>query len=362
MHYGDEIGMGDNVFLGDRNGVRTPMQWSPDRNAGYSRANPQRLILPVIIDPEYHYESLNVEAQQGNRTRSLVDQADDRAAQALPGLRPRDHRVPLAREPQGARLRPPARGPDGAGGSEPLPLHPVRGADLRQFKGRVPVELIGRTKFPQIGELPYLLTLGEHAFYWFSLDEPRTGAVDAKEASYQPPALDTGSSWEEGFTPAERAALESVLPGWLEGRRWLRAHGREISQVRILDVIPFDSIRVAVLDVEFSQGEPEQYVLPLALESGEKPAPPQAVIATVRRAGGSQAALVDALSDPAASAALLEAIRTGTRSKGRPGRSPERHAGLPQGEPRPYKQEHHAASVQYGDALLLKFYRAWAKA
>src|SRR5881628_331907 len=66
LYYGDEIGMGDNVFLGDRNGVRTPMQWSPDRNAGYSRANPQRLILPVIIDPEYHYESLNVEAQQGN--------------------------------------------------------------------------------------------------------------------------------------------------------------------------------------------------------------------------------------------------------------------------------------------------------
>ncbi|HEY4731245.1 MAG TPA: phosphotransferase [Myxococcales bacterium] len=149
-----------------------------------------------------------------------------------------------------------------------------------------------------------------------------------------------------------------MLPAWLEGRRWLRAHGREISQARILDVIPFDSIRVALLDVEFSQGEPEQYVLPLALESGEKPAPPQSVIATVRRADGSQAALVDALSDPAASAALLEAIRTGTRSKGAIGTiAGAARPGLPQGEPRPYKQEHHAASVQYGDALLLKFYR-----
>ena len=66
LYYGDEIGMGDNVFLGDRNGVRTPMQWSADRNAGFSRANPQRLILPIIIDPEYHYEAINVEAQQNN--------------------------------------------------------------------------------------------------------------------------------------------------------------------------------------------------------------------------------------------------------------------------------------------------------
>jgi len=359
LYYGDEIGMGDNVFLGDRNGVRTPMQWSPDRNAGYSRANPQRLILPVIIDPEYHYESLNVEAQQGNPNsllwwtkrmialrkrfqafgRGTIEFLSPENPKVLAFIRQLEDQTVLvvanlSRFTQFVEL------------------------DLRQFKGRVPVELIGRTKFPQIGELPYLLTLGEHAFYWFSLDEPRTAAVDAKEASYQPPALDTGSSWEEGFTPAERSALESVLPAWLEGRRWLRAHGRDISQARILDVIPFDSIRMAVLEVEFSQGEPEQYVLPLALESGEKPAPPQSVIATVRRAGGSQAALVDALSDPAASAALLEAIRTGTRSKGATGTiAGTARPGLPQGEPRPYKQEHHAASVQYGDALLLKFYR-----
>jgi maltose alpha-D-glucosyltransferase / alpha-amylase len=69
IYYGDEIGMGDNIYLGDRNGVRTPMQWSADRNAGFSQANPQRLYLPVIIDPEYHYEAVNVETQQNNPTR-----------------------------------------------------------------------------------------------------------------------------------------------------------------------------------------------------------------------------------------------------------------------------------------------------
>src|SRR5712671_3640614 len=295
LYYGDEIGMGDNIYLGDRNGVRTPMQWSPDRNAGYSRANPQRLILPVIIDPEYHYESLNVEAQQGNPNsllwwtkrmialrkrfqafgRGTIEFLSPENPKVLAFIRQLEDQTVLvvanlSRFTQFVEL------------------------DLRQLKGRVPVELIGRTKFPQIGELPYLLTLGEHAFYWFSLDEPRTAAVDAKEASYQPPALDTGSSWEEGFTPAERSALESVLPAWLEGRRWLRAHGREISQVRILDVIPFDSVRLTLAQIDFGHGESEHYVIPLGVETGEKPASPQAVIATLRRADGSQAYLVDA--------------------------------------------------------------------
>src|SRR5205807_1512243 len=125
LYYGDEIGMGDNVFLGDRNGVRTPMQWSPDRNAGFSRANPQRLVLPNL-----------------SRFTQCVE------------------------------------------------------LDLRTFKGHAPIELMGKTRFPTIGELPYLLTLGEHAFYWFSLEEPRTAAQDAREASYQPPMLEVPSAWE----------------------------------------------------------------------------------------------------------------------------------------------------------------------
>src|SRR5256886_10991547 len=229
LYYGDEIGMGDNIFLGDRNGVRTPMQWAPDRNAGYSRANPQRLILPVIIDPEYHYESLNVESQQANpnsllwwmkRLIALRKRFQAFGRGTIEFLQPENPKVlafirqfedetvlvvaNLSRFTQFVEL------------------------DLRSFKGRVPIELIGRTRFPPIGELPYLMTPGEHAFSWFSLDEPRTAAVDAKEASYQPPALATGSNWDEGFTPAERPALEPVLPPCLAGGRGLRAHGRAI--------------------------------------------------------------------------------------------------------------------------------------
>ncbi|HWB75661.1 MAG TPA: maltose alpha-D-glucosyltransferase, partial [Nannocystaceae bacterium] len=170
LYYGDEIGMGDNVFLGDRDGVRTPMQWSPDRNAGFSRTNPQRLFLPVIIDPEYHYETVNVEAQQGN-SESLLwwmkrmialrkkHQAFSRGDIEL--LSPDNGKVlaffrcygderilvvaNLARSAQYVEL------------------------DLRAHQGAVPIELLGGTAFPTIGEQPWLLTLGPHAFHWFLL-------------------------------------------------------------------------------------------------------------------------------------------------------------------------------------------------
>ena len=359
LYYGDEIGMGDNVFLGDRNGVRTPMQWSPDRNAGFSKTNPQRLILPVIIDPEYHYESLNVESQQANRnsllwwTKRLIAlrkrfQAFGRGT--IEFLSPSNPKVlafvrrfedetvlvvaNLSRFPQFVEL------------------------DLRQFKGRVPQELIGRTRFPPIGDLPYLLTLGEHAFYWFSVEEPRNAAEVLREASYVAPSLEVSSGWEGAFSPSERASLELVLPAWMEGRRWFPGEGREISQVHLLDVIPFDSARLLVLQVEFSHGDAEQVAVPVTLQPGERPATPQAVIAMVRRADGSPAFLLDALADPASAQGLLEAVRTGTRSRGAAGMlSAVARAGLPTGEARILPLGHAAASVNYGDQVLLKFYR-----
>jgi maltose alpha-D-glucosyltransferase/alpha-amylase len=356
IYYGDEIGMGDNVFLGDRNGVRTPMQWSPDRNAGYSRANPQRLILPVIIDPEYHYESLNVESQQANpnsllwwmkRLLALRKRFQAFGRGSIEFLSPENPKVlafvrkfedetvlvvaNLSRFTQYVEL------------------------DLRAYKGRAPLELIGRTRFPPIGELPYLLTLGEHAFNWFSLEETKHAV---QESSYQPPTLEIASAWEGTFTAAERAAIEMVLPAFFEGRRWFEGRGRDIAQVRVLDVIQLDSVRFAFAQVEYSHGEPESYVLPLAVEPGDRPVSPQSVIASLRRADGSQALLVDALYEPGPAAHLLEAMRTGTRSRGAVGLlSATARPGLPQGEPRLYRQEHHSASVQYDDALLLKFYR-----
>jgi maltose alpha-D-glucosyltransferase/alpha-amylase len=173
LYYGDEIGMGDNIWLGDRDGVRTPMQWTPDRNAGFSNCNPGQLYLPVIMDPVYGYQVTNVEAQLANTT-SLIH---------------------WTRRMIEVRKQNPAFGLgkfNDLGGSNPSVFTFVRAfgddvvlcvnnlsrfpqpveLDLRAFEGHRPIELLGGVEFPTIGELPYLLTLGGHAFYWFRLAPP----------------------------------------------------------------------------------------------------------------------------------------------------------------------------------------------
>jgi maltose alpha-D-glucosyltransferase / alpha-amylase len=170
LYYGDEIGMGDNIYLGDRDGVRTPMQWTPDRNAGFSTSDPQRLYLPVIMDPIYGYQVINVEAQMRNSTSLLQ----------------------WTRRMIDVRKRHPTFGMGGydeLSGSNPSVLAFVRAfgddvvlcvnnlsrfaqpveLDLRRFEGRIPVELLGGVHFPRVGELPYLLTIPGHGFYWFQL-------------------------------------------------------------------------------------------------------------------------------------------------------------------------------------------------
>jgi maltose alpha-D-glucosyltransferase/alpha-amylase len=172
LYYGDEIGMGDNVYLGDRDGVRTPMQWTGDRNAGFSRADFAQLYLPVLMDPVYGYQAVNVEAELRTPTsllrwlRRLVELRKQHPVFGLgtyEALLPSNHRVfahvrqyeedvvlcvhNLARSAQAVEL------------------------DLSWWQGRVPVEMFGRSRFPRIGELPYLLTLGPRGFYWFQLVE-----------------------------------------------------------------------------------------------------------------------------------------------------------------------------------------------
>ncbi|HZL21398.1 MAG TPA: maltose alpha-D-glucosyltransferase, partial [Polyangia bacterium] len=220
LYYGDEIGMGDNIFLGDRNGVRTPMQWSADRNAGFSRANPQRLILPITIDPEYHYEAINVEAQQNNpnsllwwtkRILALRKQFQAFGRGTIEFLTPSNHRVlafirqygdetvlvvaNLSRFAQYVEL------------------------DLSKWKGTHPVELTGYTEFPAIGEVPYLMTVGGHAFYWFSLEAPASREEIDSAAAYRPPVLDV-ATWESALAGPGRSVLEEILPGFVTSRRW----------------------------------------------------------------------------------------------------------------------------------------------
>jgi maltose alpha-D-glucosyltransferase / alpha-amylase len=172
VYYGDEIGMGDNIYLGDRDGVRTPMQWTPDRNAGFSSCDPQRLYLPVIMDPVYGYQVINVESQMRsstsllNWTRRMID-----VRKRHPTFGVGDYEELGASNPSVlAFVR--QFGDDVVLCVNNLSrfAQPVE-LDLRRFERRTPIELIGGVHFPRIGELPYLLTMPGHGFYWFQVSK-----------------------------------------------------------------------------------------------------------------------------------------------------------------------------------------------
>jgi maltose alpha-D-glucosyltransferase/alpha-amylase len=255
VYYGDELGMGDNIFIGDRNGVRTPMQWSPDRNAGFSRADPQRLYLPPIMDAIYGYEAVNVESQLRDPSsllhwmrRMLAVRASSRAfgRGEMLFLKPGNRKVL-------AYLRT-FRNEDGsdevilcvanlARSAQPVEL------DLSVFKGRVPVELLGRTAFPPVGDLPYLLTLPKHGFYWFQLsteavvpswhqevlpaeDRPVLVLFDGWNSLFR----DQVVPWRIGMAVKTRAQFESdTLPRHIEQQRWFAAKGTELQRARLVD-------------------------------------------------------------------------------------------------------------------------------
>jgi maltose alpha-D-glucosyltransferase/alpha-amylase len=174
LYYGDEIGMGDNIFLGDRDGVRTPMQWTGDRNAGFSRADPARLFSPVITDPVYGYQSINIEAQLRTQTsllnwmRRLI-----RVRKQYPVFGRGDIKF---LHPENNKVLAYVRAHDGqhvlcvanlSRFSQPVEMN------LQEYNGWTPIELIGNTRFPRIGELPYFVTLGPHGFFWFRLEQPQ---------------------------------------------------------------------------------------------------------------------------------------------------------------------------------------------
>ncbi|MDB4942751.1 MAG: Trehalose synthase [Labilithrix sp.] len=289
LYYGDEIGMGDNVYLGDRNGVRTPMQWSADRNAGFSRANPQKMILPIIIDPEYHYEALNVEMQQLNsnsllwwtkRIIALRKQFQAFGRGSVEFLHPSNPRVlAFVRRFENENILVVAN----------LSRHTqFVELDLSSMKGMIPIELMGRTKFPPIGDLPYLLTLGGYAFYWFSL-EPSKKALEEQRVSLLGPVQIACSTTDALLFGSERARLEEVLAGYLEGRGWTSG---TVTAAQITETvrIPREGTEaplvLAFVRVEYSEGEPDSFSLPLLVASGEAPAPvgisPGAVVAQLR--------------------------------------------------------------------------------
>ena len=274
IYYGDEIGMGDNVFLGDRNGVRTPMQWSSDRNAGFSRANPQRLYLPVNIDPEYHYETINVEAQQNNPhsllwfTKRLIQQRKQFKAfgrGTLEFLYPSNRKVlAFLRHYQDETLLVVANLSRFAQCVE---------LDMASREGTIPVEVFGRAKFPRITKEPYLLSLGPHGFYWFHLraPEPAQEALTSSGEPREAPVLHVATI-EAAFSDEILQQLQPVIPAMLRARPWFLSKRRDITRLSLQNVlgIPNTSAHLLFLTVNYGEGDPEVYLVPLSSAVGEK--------------------------------------------------------------------------------------------
>jgi maltose alpha-D-glucosyltransferase / alpha-amylase len=323
LYYGDEIGMGDNFYLGDRNGCRTPMQWSSDRNAGFSRANPQQLYLPITIDPEYHYEAINVENQQKNLssllwwTRRVIAMRKNFRAfsrgsleflfpdnpKVLAFLRRYENEtilvvVNLSRFSQVVEI------------------------DLSRFSGCMPMEVFSRNVFPPIRKSPYILTIGPHGHYWFIL-QSQPGKRSAKKRIV--PTIAVEANLQALLADGQRARLErDILPEYLRTCRWFGAKARHMREMRIIEHIPIaeGAGQLWLLQVDYTDGAPDTYSLPVQVATGTAADTlarkfPQAVIA---RLGSQRAILFDAIWDSDFRENLFRLISSGTQCNGKTGR------------------------------------------
>src|SRR2546428_3507510 len=317
VYYGDEIGMGDNIYLGDRNGVRTPMQWSADRNAGFSRANPQQLYLPAIIDPQYHYEQVNVEVQQSSPysllwwTKRLI--AMRRRFQAfgrgtMEFLYPENRKIlAFVRRYQEETILVVAN---------LSRLVQCFELDLSAFHGMVPVELSGGTRFPEITDRPYFLNLSPFAFYWFSLERVRAEvAAGGEELPFV-----AAKSWGEVFAERNRDVLSAALLRYVRSRRWFGAKTKTVNAIRIEETIPIarDAGSLVILELEYADGEPDRYLLPLAITQARRADEPERTTTLIARMKDG-CLLYEPVADEKFGNALLDIIGRRKRLKGRIG-------------------------------------------
>ena len=315
IYYGDEIGMGDNFYLGDRNGCRTPMQWSPDRNAGFSRANPQQLYLPITIDPEYHYEAVNVENQQKNLssllwwTRRVIAMRKNFKAFSrgtLEFLNPDNPKVlaflrrwenetivvvaNLSRFSQSAEL------------------------DLSRFAGCVPMEVFSRNLFRPIRKTRYVVTLGPHAYYWFALQAP----IDTRRAlkKHVVPTINAPAQLDVLLGNSQREQLErDVLPNHIQNSRWFGSKARNFRNLKVTEQVGFsadtDGARLWFIEVNYLDAPTERYAIPVKITSGEAAHSitqnaSHAIVAHFGRRNG--AILCDAIWDGSFRSQLFDAI------------------------------------------------------
>jgi maltose alpha-D-glucosyltransferase/alpha-amylase len=335
LYYGDEIGMGDNIYLGDRDGLRTPMQWSADRNAGFSAADFARLYAPPVMDPLYGFQAVNVESERRDpsslyqwirRLIALRKRTPALARGRLELLEPANGRILafLRREGEDVIL---------IVANLARTFQPVE-LDLSPFEGLVPVEMFGRSSMPPIGKSSYFLTLGPRACYWFQFQKvvrevaSRLAPVATEEVKTLP-TVEVADGWEKVLEGPGRQELErSVLPAFLRAQRWFGGKGRRVESVRLADwgASPAGSSRtfLSLLEVKFADGASDLYFLPIGVTTGPaasrmlevlKPS----IIARLSGPGG-EALLHDILADDDACTALLTAIGAGGEFALREGR------------------------------------------
>ncbi|NTU52374.1 MAG: maltose alpha-D-glucosyltransferase [Chlorobiaceae bacterium] len=374
LYYGDEIGMGDNFYLGDRDGVRTPMQWNTDRNAGFSRANPQKLLLPVIIDPEYHYEAINVEVQESN-PNSLLWWMRHTIATArrfkafnrgtIEFLKASNHKVlmfirsyedetiltviNLSRNAQAVNV------------------------DLSGYEGCVPEELFSMNRFPKVQKSPYMVALAPYGYFWLRLirQEPAASRSDMIDE-----VTVNARSWKELFVGRSLDTLETaLLPPYYKSVRWFGGKARNIIRVRVLDTVPvagLENTAFAITEVYYPSGENERYQLPLTfipLQNGdlENEAFLHHAIARIAL-GDTEGYLVDASIDESFRTRLLDLILHKEKWGGSAGKItaetgrlletsyPVHEAGRKMAS-HLMGLEQSNTSIRYGEQLCLKLYR-----
>jgi maltose alpha-D-glucosyltransferase/alpha-amylase len=378
IYYGDEIGMGDNVYLGDRNGVRTPMQWSSDRNAGFSRADPARLYAPVIMDPVYGYESINVESQERSpfsllhwmkRIIALRRQHQVFGRGTLRFISTPNRKVlTYVRQYGGDIVLCVA--------NMARTVQPVE-IPLAEFAGLTPVEMFGHTEFPRIGDAPYLLTLAPYGFYWFQLQEvvtPITARVlPAPDEHAAVPSLFAGVVWDSLLDGSIRTIIErQALVPFLQRQRWFGGKARPLGSARFVD---WSMLRrgahpafLTIVEVTYAdEGPVERYVLPLAMSSGQDAVgleQDHGAIVLARVTGARKGVLYDGLFDAGTASLLLATVeeqrdipsRTGSLR----GHALDGHARVPAEELTPLTfptSDQSNSTVTFDQRLVMKLFR-----
>jgi maltose alpha-D-glucosyltransferase/alpha-amylase len=374
LYYGDELGMGDNYYLGDRDGVRTPMQWSPDRNAGFSRSNPHQLYLPLIIDPEYHYDTVNVENQERNLSsllwwmKQMIAMRKNYKAfsrGSIELLFPENYRVlcfirqykdeiiliiiNLSRFAQSVELH------------------------LSRYNGYTPREVFSFNKFPRIKKSPYSVMLGSYGYFWFLLEKEKKIIEKGEKAIL--PGLKIIKKEDELLEQENREALElTILPRYLSSTRWFGGKGRIIGKIKIIENMPVHDadiwLRFIILEVVYNDGTQEMYMVPLGVLWGNEVESfrknyPDAVIAGIEMEN-KRGIIIDGIFSTELHHVLLDLMSKRKKIKGENGelhgafgeffRILLRKQGLPR-ESKILKTEQSNTSILFENKLILKFFR-----